>query len=845
MTRAPETDEQVHDRDDWEWSDGGLFARDLDGRLIRYDAATRAELDRDVTLEIDGQKVVVKKAVPATDEQGKLKYDENGEVIPRPSTIYDAVTKRYEKRAAVGPDSSQSRGGGELEETAFQRIAAEGQNPIPLLCHTPYMEPVAVCRVCVVQLARFRRRTGKVEVDDKLLPACQHRVEDEMIVNTIASPDPNARQRIESAVKTLVQLLMADHPSPCAKERQHPGDCELEALARRLDATAPRFEHRAVELPKDDSSLVIAVDHNACILCDRCVRGCDVIKENHVIGRMGKGYKARIAFDLDTPMGSSSCVACGECTDDCPTGALTHRRVIETRLPAGEDVNVSGLLHHEIPEIQRAFQGVSLAFLRSNINAVKRREFRKGEVICSEGEYGSTAFFIEKGSVEIYIRTPAQHVENQPSTGFLGALGRFTSRLAARPEDRIRDEIMVDAPVALPYRRPRATMGVGDIFGEMTCMSFYPRSATVCAAEDCTVLEMLRNVLYIMQRSPSFRRELDAKYRSRTIDGHLRGVPLFAPLRTDEDRFRRIVDDLRPRVTLRRCEPGEVILRQGAPAVDGLYLVRTGFVKVSQARQGGERVLSYVGPGGYIGEIGVLAGLPELRDLAQAGIRTATCTALDHVDLVRITTDDFRAILDQAPAVRAAVIAEARKRLMNDLQLQRDVEERPLATFLDQGLQEAQSLLVLDLAKCTRCDECTKACADTHQGVTRLIREGLRFDKFLVASSCRSCLDPYCMVGCPVGSIRRRESREIVIENWCIGCGLCSENCPYGNINMVEEFDRVRKAEIRKATTCDLCTSLGPNHEPSCVYACPHDAAHRMSGNELLDLVQGCGKSKQ
>ena len=96
----------------------------------------------------------------------------------------------------------------------------------------------------------------------------------------------------------------------------------------------------------------------------------------------------------------------------------------------------------------------------------------------------------------------------------------------------------------------------------------------------------------------------------------------------------------------------------------------------------------------------------------------------------------------------------------------------------------AQSLLVLDLEKCTRCDECTKACADTHEGVTRLIREGLRFDKFLVASSCRSCLDPYCMVGCPVGSIRRRDTREIIIEDWCIGCGKCAENCPYGNINM-------------------------------------------------------------
>ena len=403
----------------------------------------------------------------------------------------------------------------------------------------------------------------------------------------------------------------------------------------------------------------------------------------------------------------------------------------------------------------------------------------------------------------------------------------------------MREYIPVDAPVALPSARPQATMGAGDIFGEMTCMSYYPRSATVTARQDCTVLEMLRNVLYIMQRSPSFRRELEAKYRARTIDGHLRSVPLFAPLRHDEERFRRIVDNLRSRISLLRCEPGQVLFRQGDAATDGLYLIRTGFVKVSESRPGGERVLNYVGPGGYIGEIGLLSELDELRDLAPSGVRTATCTALDHVALVRITPADFRAILDQAPALRSAVIAEARKRLEANQRDVWDTNEKPLEAFLDQGLMNAQSLLVLDLVKCTRCDECTKACADTHQGVTRLIREGLRFDKFLVASSCRSCLDPYCMVGCPVGSIRRHQSSEIIIENWCIGCGLCAENCPYGNINMIEQYDLSIKADVRKATTCDLCTSLGPTHEPSCVYACPHDAAHRMKGSELLDLVRG------
>jgi Fe-S-cluster-containing hydrogenase component 2 len=101
------------------------------------------------------------------------------------------------------------------------------------------------------------------------------------------------------------------------------------------------------------------------------------------------------------------------------------------------------------------------------------------------------------------------------------------------------------------------------------------------------------------------------------------------------------------------------------------------------------------------------------------------------------------------------------------------------------------------------------------------------------------------MVGCPVGSIRRRDSREIIIEDWCIGCGKCAENCPYGNINM-HPFEELRpdpanpsrKVAVlqQKATTCDLCAEL--DGQPSCVYACPHDAAHRMSGPELLQQAR-------
>src|SRR5205085_3032898 len=310
-------------------------------------------------------------------------------------------------------------------------------------------------------------------------------------------------------------------------------------------------------------------------------------------------------------------------------------------------------------------------------------------------------------------------------------------------------------------------LGAGDLFGEMTCMSFQPRSATVRATTPAVVLEMLRNVLDILQKNKTFRAELDRKYRQRALETHIRSVPAFAVL-TQE-----FIAYLRDRVELIRYSPGETIVRQGDQA-DAFYLVRLGFVKVTERHPGGEAVLAYLGRGSYFGEMGLLGG----------GTRTATCTALDHVDVVKIGADDFHLALTEFPALRAELGRVATERAGMNRARAAATERIPIGEFLNQGLMEAQSLLLLDLEKCTRCDECVRACADAHDGVTRLVREGLRFDKYLVATSCRSCRDLLCMVGCPVGAIRRRGSMEIIIEDWCVGCGLCVRNCPYGNLNL-------------------------------------------------------------
>ena len=189
-----------------------------------------------------------------------------------------------------------------------------------------------------------------------------------------------------------------------------------------------------------------------------------------------------------------------------------------------------------------------------------------------------------------------------------------------------------------------------------------------------------------------------------------------------------------------------------------------------------------------------------IEDPLQAGRRTATCTAVDFVQLVRIKADDFAQMLERFPEVAGGITEVARARRQMDLQLLGRVQQASLSTFLEQELMQGQNLLLLDLNKCTRCDECVKACVATHDdGVTRLVRDGLRFENFLVATSCRACMDPLCMTRCPVGSIRRKDTLDIVIEDWCIGCGNCATDCPYGNINVVRGDRFAPQAEGRAA----------------------------------------------
>jgi formate dehydrogenase major subunit len=195
------------------------------------------------------------------------------------------------------------------EGTTIWDAAKEMGVDIPVLCHDERYDPVGVCRMCVVDIG------GRV-----FAPACIRPCEDGMEVKT-------ATDKVEQQRKVLTELLYIDQPPEEKDPKQTTtGDNELLTLVHRYGVERDRLPN-ASGRGEDHSNPVISVNHDSCILCDRCVRACDDIQGNDVIGRSGKGYTTRIAFDLNDPMGESSCVTCGECVAACPTGALVNKPI--------------------------------------------------------------------------------------------------------------------------------------------------------------------------------------------------------------------------------------------------------------------------------------------------------------------------------------------------------------------------------------------------------------------------------------------------------------------------------------------------------------------------------------
>ena len=194
--------------------------------------------------------------------------------------------------------------------TIWEAAQAQG-TLIPHLCHKP--EPGyrsdGNCRACMVE----------IEGERVLAASCIRPVQDGMVVNT-------ASERAEKSRALVVELLAADQP-----DQPHDASSHFLDMAALNGVSESRFPARdACHVPLlDDSHVAMSVNLDACIHCNLCVRACREVQVNDVIGMAGRGLDAQIVFDMNDPMGQSTCVACGECVQACPTGALLPASVLD------------------------------------------------------------------------------------------------------------------------------------------------------------------------------------------------------------------------------------------------------------------------------------------------------------------------------------------------------------------------------------------------------------------------------------------------------------------------------------------------------------------------------------
>ena len=415
-----------------------------------------------------------------------------------------------------------------------------------------------------------------------------------------------------------------------------------------------------------------------------------------------------------------------------------------------------------------------------------------------------------------------------------------------------------------------ATLRKGTFFGEMTLIAGLPRSASVTALEPCLVIEVPRRAFEQWTKLPGpFRNTMDRTYIDRGLANHLRMIPEFPIVDP------RLLQELVKTARLRIFSKDEAIIKEGAEA-DSLFLIRDGYVRVVKAMAGGEqRTVAYLNDGAYFGE----------SALTKNTRRDATVLAMGKVEVIQLMRDDFLKLMNGDEKSVDKFQAREKKRQEEESAEQASTPLGFVGQVVEQGVVKATSALVIHLDSCTRCGNCVKACAELHDGISRLTRHGMLFEapaakptsaleRLLVATSCMHCLDPECMIGCPTGAITRDVNGEVVILDSCIGCGNCARRCPYGNISMadvgfqqelekqrtdapiiggylklwrtpesepvmIHEIERTNEKAVVKriAVKCDLCQEYNYNH--GCVYNCPYDAIERMDADGFLDQHRG------
>lgn len=404
---------------------------------------------------------------------------------------------------------------------------------------------------------------------------------------------------------------------------------------------------------------------------------------------------------------------------------------------------------------------------------------------------------------------------------------------------------------------PSATVPIeqGSIFGEVGLISGRRRGATIRAAEPVVALELSRTAaLKLLATSPGAARAVTAISIERQL------LQMFGPGISR--------DDIAPLVAgaeVVQARAGQVIVTEGAEDKD-VFIIRSGSMIVEKEIGGRAVFMSYLPAGSYFGEMAVIDG----------SARTATVKAAIKSELIRLPGEAFLELLRRNPGVHDRAFKEmAARRATNAFIESRkggfgdalDLYSETAQFLVDNGIGEATDVLLIDEKLCIGCDNCEKACADSHDGLSRLDREaGRTYAHLHVPTSCRHCEHPHCMADCPPNAIHRGPDGEVFIDETCIGCGNCQRNCPYGVIRMdakppkkpsllqwllfgsgpgpgeapygwrKKEAEKQGTAEAKLAIKCDMCAGIDGG--PACVRACPTGAAIRVSPDKFLTFAK-------
>lgn len=466
------------------------------------------------------------------------------------------------------------------------------------------------------------------------------------------------------------------------------------------------------------------------------------------------------------------------------------------------------LLHANV----EIFRELSVLQLRELMLDSELRSFANGETVFRRNEPGSSLFAIATGSVLVEVSKE-------------------------------------DPSVTVPIEQ-------GSIVGEVGLISGRKRGATVRAGQPTITVELSRNAaLKLIATAPSAARAVNRISIERQL------LQMFGSGLTKDD-----VAELVAGAEVQDKRAGEVVLAEGDAGTD-IYVIRRGSMIVEKAIGGKPVFLSYLPAGSYVGEMALISG----------GLRTATVKAAIRSEVIRLPGEAFARLMAKKPELlRKAQTDMAARRDLNAFIESRkdsfsgavDLYSETAQFLVDNGIGDATDVLLIDETLCVGCDNCEKACADSHEGLSRLNREaGRTYAHLHVPTSCRHCEHPHCMADCPPNAIKRGPDGEVFIDETCIGCGNCQRNCPYDVIRMEsvpppkppllswlflglgpgpgEPSKKWRKGhvkgadEAKKAIKCDMCKGIDGG--PACVRACPTGAAIRVSPEGFLAVAKGDG----